>query len=43
MLFEPIPAYLEFSGFPATSPEELRAVADIRDQRAVVASVAIRL
>jgi shikimate dehydrogenase len=29
MLFEQIPAYLEFFGFPATTPEELRAVAKI--------------
>jgi shikimate dehydrogenase len=27
MLFEQIPAYLEFFGFPTTTPEELRAVA----------------
>jgi len=27
MLFEQIPAYLEFFGFPATTPDELRAVA----------------
>src|SRR3954447_10031604 len=27
MLFEQIPAYLEFFGFPSTTPEELRAVA----------------
>jgi shikimate dehydrogenase len=27
MLFEQIPAYLEFFGFPSTSPEELRSVA----------------
>ncbi len=27
MLFEQIPAYLEFFGFPAASPEELRALA----------------
>jgi shikimate dehydrogenase len=31
MLFEMIPAYLEFFGFPVATPEELRAVADIRD------------
>lgn len=30
MLFEMIPAYLEFFGFPATTPEELRRVARIR-------------
>ena len=30
MLFEQIPAYLEFFGFPTTTPEELRAVAQIR-------------
>jgi len=29
MLFEQIPAYLEFFGFPSTSPDELRAVARI--------------
>ena len=27
MLFEQIPAYLEFFGFPTTTPEVLRAVA----------------
>jgi len=31
MLFEQIPAYLEFFGFPAPSPQELREVAEIRD------------
>jgi shikimate dehydrogenase len=30
MLFEQIPAYLEFFGFPTTTPEALRAVAKIR-------------
>jgi shikimate dehydrogenase len=30
MLFEQIPAYLEFFGFPTTTPGELRAVARIR-------------
>jgi shikimate dehydrogenase len=30
MLFEQIPAYLEFFGFPTTTPEELRAVARIQ-------------
>lgn len=30
MLFEQIPAYLEFFGFPGTTPERLRAVARIR-------------
>jgi shikimate dehydrogenase len=30
MLFEQIPAYLEFFGFPSTTPEELRAVARIQ-------------
>ena len=30
MLFEQIPAYLEFFGFPTTSADELRAVAKIR-------------
>jgi shikimate dehydrogenase len=29
MLFEQIPAYLEFFGFPTTTPEELRRVATI--------------
>jgi shikimate dehydrogenase len=29
MLFEQIPAYLEFFNFPATTPSELRAVAEI--------------
>jgi shikimate dehydrogenase len=29
MLFEQIPAYLEFFGFPRTTPDELRAVAKI--------------
>jgi shikimate dehydrogenase len=27
MLFEMIPAYLEFFGFPTTSPEHLRSLA----------------
>ena len=31
MLFEQIPAYLEFFGFGSTTPEELRAVAHIKD------------
>jgi shikimate dehydrogenase len=30
MLFEQIPAYLEFFGFPTTTPDELRAVAKIK-------------
>jgi shikimate dehydrogenase len=30
MLFEQIPAYLEFFGFPTTTPENLRAIARIR-------------
>lgn len=30
MLFEQIPAYLEFFGFPATTPDELRRVAKIQ-------------
>lgn len=30
MLFEMIPAYLEFFGFPSATSDELRAVADIR-------------
>jgi shikimate dehydrogenase len=29
MLFEQIPAYLEFFGFGTTTPEELRSVAEI--------------
>jgi shikimate dehydrogenase len=29
MLFEQIPAYLEFFGFPTTTPDELRAVAKV--------------
>ena len=29
MLFEMIPAYLEFFGFGTTTPEELRAVAKV--------------
>ena len=29
MLFEQIPAYLEFFGFPTTTPDNLRAVAKI--------------
>ena len=29
MLFEQIPAYLEFFGFPSTTPEELRSVASL--------------
>ena len=29
MLFEQIPAYLEFFGYPSTTPEELRAVATL--------------
>jgi shikimate dehydrogenase len=29
MLFEQIPAYLEFFGLPSTTPEELRALARI--------------
>ena len=29
MLFEQIPAYLEFFGYPSTTPEELRAVAQL--------------
>lgn len=29
MLFEQIPAYLEFFGYPSTTPEELRAVAKL--------------
>ncbi len=30
MLFEQIPAYLEFFGFPTTTPETLRAVANLK-------------
>jgi shikimate dehydrogenase len=30
MLFEQIPAYLEYFGYPSTTPEELRAVATLR-------------
>ena len=30
MLFEQIPAYLEFFGFGTTTPEELRAVSTIK-------------
>ena len=30
MLFEQIPAYLEFFGFPTTTPEELIRLAEIR-------------
>jgi len=30
MLFEQIPAYLEFFGFPSATPEQLREVAQIR-------------
>ena len=30
MLFEQIPAYLEFFGFPTTTPEDLRAVAKLQ-------------
>ena len=29
MLFEQIPAYLEFFGFPTTTAEELRAIAKV--------------
>ncbi|MEO7940051.1 MAG: ThiF family adenylyltransferase, partial [Burkholderiaceae bacterium] len=31
MLFEQIPAYLEFFGFPSTTPENLRAVAQLQN------------
>jgi shikimate dehydrogenase len=31
MLFEQIPAYLEFFGFPTTTPEVLRSVAKLND------------
>jgi len=30
MLFEQIPAYLEFFGFATTTPDELRAIAKIK-------------
>jgi shikimate dehydrogenase len=30
MLFEMIPAYLEFFGYPVADPEELRATAELR-------------
>ncbi len=30
MLFEQIPAYLEYFGLPSTTPEELRAVATLQ-------------
>ena len=30
MLFEQIPAYLEYFGLPSTTPEELRAVARLQ-------------
>jgi shikimate dehydrogenase len=30
MLFEQIPAYLEFFGFPSTTPEVLRSLAKLR-------------
>jgi shikimate dehydrogenase len=30
MLFEQIPAYLEFFGFPTTTPDVLRSVATVR-------------
>jgi shikimate dehydrogenase len=33
MLFEQIPAYLEFFGYPSTTPEELRAVAQLPTQQ----------
>jgi shikimate dehydrogenase len=29
MLFEQIPAYLEFFGLPSTTPEELRSLASL--------------
>ncbi|MEO8543328.1 MAG: ThiF family adenylyltransferase [Burkholderiaceae bacterium] len=31
MLFEQIPAYLEFFGFPSTTPQNLRAMAQLQD------------
>jgi hypothetical protein len=36
MLFEQIPAYLEFFGFPTTTADELRAVAKMRYWRATL-------
>jgi shikimate dehydrogenase len=30
MLYEMIPAYLEFFGFPSTTPEALRAISKVR-------------
>jgi shikimate dehydrogenase len=30
MLFEQIPAYLEFFGFPSTTPDELRGLATLQ-------------
>ena len=30
MLFEQIPAYLEFFGFPTTTPDELRSLAAVQ-------------
>jgi shikimate dehydrogenase len=32
MLFEMIPPYLEFFGFPSTTPEHLRAVARLKQE-----------
>ncbi|MEP6970266.1 MAG: shikimate dehydrogenase, partial [Betaproteobacteria bacterium] len=29
--FEQIPAYLEFFGFPSTTPQNLRAMAQLQD------------
>jgi shikimate dehydrogenase len=31
MLFEMIPAYLEFFGLPVATPEQLRALAQLED------------
>jgi shikimate dehydrogenase len=31
MLFEQIPAYLEFFGLPTTTPEQLRSLARLSD------------
>jgi shikimate dehydrogenase len=31
MLFEQIPPYLEFFGFPSTTPDELRSLARLSD------------
>jgi shikimate dehydrogenase len=33
MLFEQIPAYLEFFGFPSTTPEHLRRLTELSTRR----------